>query len=94
MRVPNGSRTDPLRCLIAANAQPTEEADASARPEAAQRQGLAELITVEKNRCIPELGIRVAIDILPATVLGAGRDNIRDNRGDNRRRVSRTVSYT
>ena len=52
------------------------------------------MITVEKNRCIPALGFEDAIDLIPSPVFEAGRDNFRDNSGDNRvPRKSKRVVY-
>jgi hypothetical protein len=48
----------------------------------------------EKNRCLFGAARRGTIDGDPIPILIAGRDNFRDNRADNRFRVTCDVVYT
>jgi hypothetical protein len=72
----------------------SRKVDGSSGSEVAARQGLAELLIGEKNRCILVIAPVTAPASDRAPVPGPGRDNFRDNRGDNRVRVSRDVVYT
>jgi hypothetical protein len=68
--------------------------DSTSGSEVAMGQGLAELLTREKNRCILVIAPAGVLAGHPSPAPDRGRDNFRDSCGDNRVRVSRDVVYT